>query len=203
MEGQKDQTSLYLSTDTTDVYEADISMCYYVTAFKLGFMSEQMYELCKGLPKSHRLKLLGAIATSKTFRRYEDGQIVFETVLEDETLRMAWFKICFYVGQAMQTVKDALKDNFLFYWVDGIYFTYPKDAPVAAEELIEDVTNHLFFDWKIKHIHSLEINNKYGKIEMKMIDNEGDHEDDHRFFYPPKKKIISYRQGTEYDFLNI
>lgn len=203
MRAQRDSNALYLTSDDMDVYEADISMCYYYTAFKLGFMSEKMFKLCEDLPKKHRLKLLGSIATSKTDRYYDEGKIIGSHVREIEVLRIAWFKICHYVAQAMQTIKNSLGKNFIFYWVDGVYFTFPKNADFTVEEMVADISKHLFFQWKIKKIFSMRLSNNYGKVEIRTIDNEGDHPDDYRFFYPPQKKIISYRQGSEYDFLNI
>ena len=105
-----------------DVMEFDIRKAYYMAAYKLKYISEEFYLRCIELPKTTRLRLIGSIATSKTTFCYKKGKMVGEpTKKEDIDLRKAWFNICKYVDTCMRELRQLMGEDFLFYWVDGIY----------------------------------------------------------------------------------
>jgi len=105
-----------------DVMEFDIRKAYYMAAYNLGYISREFFLKCIELPKTTRLRLIGSIATFKTIFVYEDGKLVeVPPPKQDERLRAAWFHICKYVDAAMRDLRALMGEDFLFYWVDGIY----------------------------------------------------------------------------------
>lgn len=106
----------------TDIIEFDIVKAYYQAARNLGYISNEFYTQCIELPKQTRLRLIGSIATSKIVFTYVKGKLTGDPYKkEDQELRKAWFHICKYVDACMRDLRNLMKEDFLFYWVDGIY----------------------------------------------------------------------------------
>ncbi len=102
--------------------ELDISMAYYQTAFELGYISQDFYSKCVYLPKAMRLSVIGSIATMKVMSKYKRGKLDGTPWVEkDDLLRHAWFHIASTVDRCMADLAISFRENFLFYWVDGIY----------------------------------------------------------------------------------
>lgn len=190
----------------SDVYECDITGAYYRAALNLGFISKEFFDKCMNLEKLHRLKVLGSIATSKRIYTYDKGLLKIEPeIMEDKFLRSAWFKICSYVNDAMQVIRNTTTSLFLFYWVDGIYIRMPEVDKQIIKEQVDELTKHLNFEWKIEKLKNFTLLNLPDKIEIQ-IEKEKPKKDgssDIRFFYPPKEKIKFYGIGNEGNFMNI
>lgn len=133
--------------------ELDITMAYYKTANRLGYISEEFYEKCRSLPKLQRLRLIGSIATNKTVYQYRGGKLIDVRSEKDDVLRRVWFHICYYVDQCMQEFAFILGNKFLFYWVDGIYVTggWALPAQLVYSSMEYD------FDFKPKRIDKIVI----------------------------------------------
>ena len=102
----------------------------------MGIISKEIYN--EGLKKDKitRLASLGSLAKRKEVYTY-DGSIYrhVETIRSYETENL-WFAICKRVSDIMQSLMNNLGDDFVFYWVDGIYFK-------RSEENIKKVTDFL------------------------------------------------------------
>lgn len=105
-----------------DVMEFDIVKAYYTAAYNLGYISREFFLACIELPKTTRLRLIGSIATLKTIFVYKEGKLSGDPIQKyDPDLRKAWFHICKYVDECMRQLRRLLGEDFLFYWVDGLY----------------------------------------------------------------------------------
>lgn len=102
-------------------FEFDINKAYYKTLYNLGYISSDFFHLCINLPKSIRLALVGTLATQKTIFYYEAGELKKFETKKDDILRKVFFQVVEYVDRALDYFSKLAKDNFLFYWVDGIY----------------------------------------------------------------------------------
>lgn len=180
--------------DIPDVIEADISKAYYKTAFNLGFITEEFYLKCKNLDKQDRLVLIGSIATIKTIDYYVDGRKTTSEIIKNDLHRMAWFKICSYVDNALIMLLERFNkispDIFLFYWVDGIYFrNFEIKKGYNWQTVFKEITAIFPFEWKYQYMKRLRVINqgKQGlKIELTKQDGEK------KTFFPPKKNIKFY-----------
>jgi hypothetical protein len=128
-----------------DITELDVNKAYYQCAYNLGYISKDMYEKYITLPKDVRLRFIGTIATRKRIYKYDNGELNDEVeIKEDEILRRVWFHICKNIDNAMIRFKELTGDNFLMYYVDGIYLKkgdYSKELDILKNEFNLDFKN--------------------------------------------------------------
>jgi len=113
-----------------NVCQYDVNKAYYTVARNMGFISEEYFNKYLSLPKHMRLILIGALATRKTIKTYEKGKLVEKELKEDQELRTVFMRIVIETDKVLLQMSKALKDEFLFYWVDGITV---KDTKKAAD----------------------------------------------------------------------
>jgi hypothetical protein len=107
-----------------NVCEVDIDQAYWETAFQLGVIDQKIYQKgCKGkISKKARLTALGSLARKSYKYDFKGYKMIDKTVESEPLLENLWFTICKRVSDVMHEVIEALGDDFIFYWVDGIYF---------------------------------------------------------------------------------
>jgi len=109
--------------------EVDINEAYWITAYKLGIIDKAIYDEGKktnGLAKGIRVASLGALAKKEVVYTYEKGELVGQEDKQSPLFQNLWFTICKHIGDVMTEVANVLGDDFLFYWVDGVYFKNPS-----------------------------------------------------------------------------
>jgi hypothetical protein len=132
--------SIKKSIKSGDVFEdvccLDINGAYWQTAVMMGVISKEIYEEGLRKDKITRLSSLGSLAKRKEIFRYDGVNYNHvETIRSYETENL-WFAICKRVSDVMQELMKSLGDDFVFYWVDGIYFK-------RTDENIKKVTEYL------------------------------------------------------------
>lgn len=163
----KDSGSMY-SYD--DISEIDLTKAYYYASLHLGYISREFFDRCMEIPKQQRLRLIGSIATRKTIWTYEAGNTepVKVHVKEDKKLRLAWDNIVRYVDKAMNEVERFLGEDFLFYWVDGVYF---RDYGHNAKK-IQLIFQKYGFESTYEKLHRVDVVNKNGVVELDVYKGE-------------------------------
>jgi len=106
-----------------EIVNIDISGAYAQAMYNFNIISDATFEYLKTVDKVTRLKAVGMIAASKNVFHYEDGKYISDEIIRDEKKRNIFFLLCKKIGDLMTAVADELEDSFLFFWVDGIYFT--------------------------------------------------------------------------------
>lgn len=153
------------------VYNVDITACYLTILFTEGFISETFFNKCMKIKKEYRLKLVGSLATVKTIFDIEKGEIKSITQEKEDRYRNIFFYICFCAGELMTEIKKYLRNDFLFFWVDGIYFINQSPEFVVymlktqkMESKLEILSNFVFekkdFNYKISFFKKDEIKPK-------------------------------------------
>lgn len=108
-----------------NVLELDINKAYYRVLYNLGYIEEDFYLECINLPKKIRLALVGSLATQKSIFNYEKGILIEPEdgnyVTKNEVLRKVFFQLVSEVDEALTVFQKLAGENFIFYWVDGIY----------------------------------------------------------------------------------
>lgn len=106
------------------VIEIDISAAYLYAFLNYGFIDEILFKKIIELPKQKRLPIMGAIASVKTKQDYINGLPVGEPELvKNDLLRNVWFFISKKIDELLLHCKQLAGSNYLFYYVDGIYFS--------------------------------------------------------------------------------
>jgi len=164
----------------------------------LGFIEQDTYEeIIKNVSKRERLRLLGCIATVKTTEVYERGVLkdCSSSIKEPETIlnRAAWFKICHYVDTALLQFKSILGNDFLFYWVDGIYFKHPINPDQVKEvefwRKVRSIAHRFDLDFKVIVLEKFEVLNRHSYVEINIW--KPNKKKPKRFF-PKKEQIREY-----------
>ena len=112
--------------------------------------------------KMARLKSVGLFAKNPISMIYENGEIK-EFKQERNPFNWVFFLACMKTGQAMEIIKKEFNEDYLFYWVDGIYIK--KNPEKIRKRLLE-----LGFPSKTENIKNLE------KFEKNIIYNKGKEE---------------------------
>lgn len=134
-----------------DVYEIDINSAYVTATYNLGLIDQQLYnKVCK-VDKITRLKCLGSIATRNVIQLYQGGNPVNIYIKQDVTLRNTWFYIVKTIDNILLEFAE-MYDNFLFYYVDGIYIWGRQNAIEIVERLSE-----LGYQSKVKEALTIEV----------------------------------------------
>jgi len=153
----------------TNVCEVDIDQAYWETAYQLGIINDSIYvKGSKGnISKKARLTALGSLA-KKTYQYKFKGDKLVDTIIDSEPLlENLWFTICKRVSDVMHKVIEGIGKDFIFYWVDGIYFNNTPENVAKAMGLFMDNG----YNSKFKKINQISFNergfivNDYGEIK--------------------------------------
>ncbi len=146
-------------TTYDSLMEVDIDEAYWKTARLLEIISQDIYEEGqKGtIEKKTRLTALGSLAKKTTIYRLKGKVLVAEPEVEsDPLLENLWFTICKRIGDVMYEVSQEIGDDYIFFWVDGIYM---KANPESVQIAI-DIFNAHGYDTKTKSAESIEFTEK-------------------------------------------
>lgn len=136
----------------SQVAQYDINKAYYTAAKNLGYISEEYYQKYINLPKQIRLILIGALATKKIKVLYAAGQKQEPETIEDKNLRAVFKHLVVHVDKVLLEVSQALKDDFLFYWVDGVCTQDTK----KAHDIIAYYSNKYKLDFSYEKLKFVE-----------------------------------------------
>lgn len=153
-----------------DCYEIDLVKAYYYTAKNLGYISEDFFQKTLKIPKQLRLRLLGSIASVKNIETF-DGEVIDLEQKSDAKLRNIWHNIVCRTDMVLERMSSALGSHFLFYWVDGIYFTTFGQDDVCVK-LVRQIAKKENFEVTTTRLESLEIQ-KVGQHLEAVIRVEG------------------------------
>lgn len=129
------------TSSSLNIREYDISKAYYVCAYRLGYIGNEMFEKCMNLTKDQRLRFIGSIATVKRTYTKKGYKVLKHKHKFNRKLRYVWFHICKYVDECLNELRSMVGENFIMYYVDGIYLKKYHDADMS------DVSDNQSFDF--------------------------------------------------------
>lgn len=106
----------------------DLTSAYVQALFNLRLIDAPMYRELQGLPKADRLRVVGMLATAKSYFYYSGERLIGDETKYAET-RGAFLAACHLIDETMEEVKPW--PGYLLYWVDGVFFDRP--APEVAD----------------------------------------------------------------------
>lgn len=126
-----------------DAILIDIKSAYPTILLRLGIIKQDTYDYLMDLKKSERLKAIGILASKKTIIQFNnEWEKPILTISEDGKFSDIYFLAAYEIGEILSECRKAVKEDFLFFWFDGIYI---KKNYLAMAEII-----------KIIHAHELE-----------------------------------------------
>ena len=166
-----------------DLLYIDINSAYWHAAFQLNVISKEIYEKAldpkNNISKVVRLAALGSLAKRSDVWSYDGSRLKKLDTIKSYDTENVWFAICKRVSDVMTEISKKIGNDFVFYWVDGIY---------VKKEAKETVQNHLKqsgFSSKMEMIEFI----KFEKNLFQVKENNA--EDTKKFNYSINKKKSS------------
>lgn len=176
----------------TGFTELDINAAYWSAAYKLGFISESIYEEGLTRPKIDKLIALGALATVKKIWEY-DGKpgsevklIQEKTVDEAGKLRNFYFCISSHISELILNCIDCIgRENFFLFWTDAVFV---KRTAASSARAFFARHGYGLKEKEILHIQVKETPEKgrFAFCTMTEKDDNGDHKT--KYFCIPYKR---------------
>lgn len=131
-----------------DCVNIDLTAAYWTTAYRLGIITPQIYKEGNRHRKQIRLSAIGSLAKKKRVYEFDGKKQVSKHIFRSPTDHL-WDVICQEVGSVL--IKSAIKckNDFLFFWVDGIYI---KGSRVKEVESMFSIHGYESKSNKIKKI---------------------------------------------------
>ena len=151
----------------TNVYCIDLTAAYWRTAYLLGIIDKNIYQLGENMSKPVRLASLGSLAKRKTTWDFDGKSYSRENVVLSPHSNL-WFAICKRVSDIMTKAKIALGDDFYFYWVDGIYF---RDTEANKDKVLK-IFREFDYQSKPESIEWIKVEKKQFSVKkLDKVDN--------------------------------
>lgn len=151
----------------------DISAAYATALVNKSVISEELYTRILRLPKLHRLKILGMLATNKVIMERKSGEISIRS--EINKYENVFFYACKIISDLMQQCIVAAAEDFYFFWVDGI-FLHPR----AAEKICKIIGGE-GFRYRLEHITDFTISNS--RLFIQYVKKEGNTETKKKYYF--------------------
>lgn len=151
------------------IYQIDIKSCYASILHNSKLISDETYKYICELSKENRLAAIGMLASKKNVFEFDATGNVFEhTILKSE-----YSDYFFYCVQEtfriMDECKHILGDDFLFIWVDAIYFIGDMDK---AQKVVEYFLNSHNLNSSINTLYEFDVELRKDYYRVRYIKNE-------------------------------
>jgi hypothetical protein len=147
---------------TSELYELDLSSAYWNNALKNNFIEQSTFDYGKGarIGKRARLISLGALAKTTTVQNF-DGTIYNDLKPIKTKTKGIFFECANICSLEMNILKILAENNFLFFWVDAVFFRTNK-----TKEILETYLNSKNIDYKIIALDKIQSNKKDATITV-------------------------------------
>jgi hypothetical protein len=153
-----------------DVVEFDLVKAYWVSAYKLGILPEDLYKegLKNGYSKIEILACLGNFAKVKKSRGFNGQEYSKSKTIEDSSnTRFLWNAISYETDRCMVECANELGNDFILYWTDAVFF---RDV-AYNRELVANVMAKHGFEFKIKEIEYVKYDKSRRMIQVATIED--------------------------------
>jgi hypothetical protein len=150
------------------VLNLDITSAYPYCLFINKLISQDTFNYLMALPKSERLPAIGMIAKKSVWIDYNNGKASNWDVKTGEYANIFFFVIQ-QITDLMAWAADIAGDDFLFYWVDGIFL-----KPTISKKKLEQITG-IFAEqgyyYKYENVKNFSVVRENDKLFINMIKN--------------------------------
>ena len=107
------------------VMNVDINSAYAQAMCNEGYISHETFAYLMKLPKMDRLGAIGMLASKKEHFYFEGGECIRSETQISPLENFFWF-CCQKIQRVMFEIWQATGNEFIFSWVDGVYFLDPS-----------------------------------------------------------------------------
>lgn len=174
------QHELLMQTVGEEVHNIDIKSAYANVLNNAGLLSERTFKFISSIPKSDRLAAVGMMASRKDVFSYDsfDGEPVHTKIIAPTE---NWFYMCVLeVQNIMQDIAAMIGSDFVFYWVDGIFYKNGKHTEKIKEYLTNKgynfsydlCTNFNYFETNNQKFLTYNKGEDFKKLSLPKVNNE-------------------------------
>jgi hypothetical protein len=161
-------SNLVESYQAKRVLNIDISSAYASCLYNNKLITEATYQRISTLPKVERLPVVGMLATSYTKFIYDKGECIDVKVHRAETANV-FFYLIDEINYIMQEIRHLLGNHFIFYWVDGVFFS--EETPKSTIKEVEHFLLELGYRYKYEAVRDFSIDSTKKSLIIKMNKN--------------------------------
>ena len=163
-------TNIHDHIESPICFNIDIKGAYASCLYNSGLITLPTYDYLLTLNKEERLPAVGMLAKSHIKYFYEDGKCIKVEPFRSPTAELFFFLIQ-KIDEIMREIKWILGKYFIFYWVDGVFFSW--DTPDKLIDKVKDYLTSLNYRFTMVDVHNFEYKNEAGNCVVKMHkDNE-------------------------------
>lgn len=150
------------------VLNLDITSAYPYCLFINKLIGLDTFNYLMALPKNERLPAIGMIAKKSVWIDYQKGKAMTWDVKTGEYANIFFFVIQ-QITDLMAWAADIAGDDFLFYWVDGIFL-----KPTISKKKLQEITG-IFAEqgyyYKYENVKNFSVVRENDKLYINMIKN--------------------------------
>lgn len=143
------------------VVNIDLKSAYINILFFDGIISEKTHKYLRGLRKMERLAAVGMLASRKEIFTYDKGKIIDRVEERNPNAKFFYYAVQ-RTFEMMKELEKICGKDYLFTWVDGIYFL-PR--PGLKEEC-EKYLNEIKFPFSTDYLNEFEVKYMKGTINV-------------------------------------
>jgi hypothetical protein len=119
------------------IFATDINSAYANILFNEKVISENSFNYLCTLSKGERLAAVGMLATKNSTYIFEKGKLI-QIVRYENPYSNIFFYAVSKVYNIMMDIKNILKEDFLYSWVDCVYYANKKSSHRIVNECLLD-----------------------------------------------------------------
>lgn len=135
------------------------------------------------LPKPERLSSVGMLAYEPLITTYTDGEVK-NPELDMQTRKSKYRDVFFYcvseVSKAMSEVMHELGEEFIFFWVDGIYFK----SGYKNRKKVMDILDRYSYEYSYELVKNFHVEHDHERIKLKYNEDKREVNDPTEFCFP-------------------
>ena len=168
----------------------DINAAYPTALKNTGIITEETFNFLMRLKKIQRLKAIGMLASIKTIYEFEKTELIATRKTDKKEFADIYYYASYEIGEILQKCSTINKNDFLFFWFDGIYI---KPNWIYATEIMELLKKNNFnfsVSW-IENFEAKELKNtfKINWTELTNSENNLTEKKTKSLFLPKNKKL--------------
>jgi hypothetical protein len=136
-----------------EVYNIDLKSAYATILFNEGYLSKDTFSYLARLPKHDRLASVGMLAAKKKIFTFNKLGSIYEFEEKISDLEQFFYYAVRRTFEIMQDLKKILSSDYLFTWVDGIYFLPNMEKLVKCENYLRYIkfpySEEVLTNWKV------------------------------------------------------
>lgn len=180
------------------VYCVDLNSAYLQSLLNIELIRPSTFTwINEKLTKYERLVAVGLLAKQKTIYNYSDGIQTGEPELKTSDKRYIFNCVIQMVDQAMTHVRELNQENFLFYWVDGIYLL-EKEIATDVKELLENMG----YPCKLEVLTNFTVTDRFETMNIEFDKEKPDGEIERKSFNVPITEIFTDIQNNVRNVIN-